>query len=35
MYGCHKNVVNEDICMLESKQWVIDTFLNEAISFYE
>ena len=29
------NVVNEDIFMLEFKQRVIDTFLNEAISFFE
>jgi hypothetical protein len=27
--------VNEDIFMLEFKQRVIDTFLNEAISFFE
>ena len=26
---------NEDIFMLEFKQRVIDTFLNEAISFFE
>ena len=30
-----QNVVNEDIVMLEFKQRVIDTFLNEAISFLE
>jgi hypothetical protein len=30
-----QNVVNEDIFMLEFKQRVIDTFLNEAISFFE
>ena len=29
-----QNVVNEDIFMLEFKQRVIDTFLNEAISFF-
>ena len=28
-----QNVVNEDICMLEFKQRVIDTLLNEAILF--
>jgi hypothetical protein len=30
-----QNVVNEDICMLQFKQRVIDTLLNEAISFFE
>ena len=30
-----QNVVNEYIFMLEFKQRVIDTFLNEAISFFE
>ena len=28
-----QNAVNEDMFMLEFKQRVIDTFLNEAISF--
>jgi hypothetical protein len=31
----HQNVVNEDIFMLEFKQRVINTFLNEAIYFFE